>query len=592
MERLLQDTFGGLMTNVLSTRDGSQYSERLEPFFNIAMDVGNGKSGLVESLDDYFKEEPVEYSWETKGLDGTVEMKPLPTMKKVAIQKLPQHLIFNLRRFDFNFETFMLTKKNDRFEFPLLLDMAPYILRRKASTGIISGEDERDHEGGGDEEDSSILYELSGIVVHMGTADSGHYYSFSKERLPHQKGSSSVPIPDDTSSRWYEFNDSLVREFSIKDLEEEAFGGPLSFPSTTSSLPGIEKMKIKNAYFLLYDRKITEADSHLSTSLHDYKGNNVSLSLRREVHAANLRFWREKSIFSASFIHFMTNLLNLPPIIDDKNDRHSFESLQASVFFFFVILLQAGEKELIIAWSHIISRILRSSAQLSEWLLRKLLATENRVLLEKLMTSSSFTHTCVLRVLANAVESATNDSELKASLASLSQLLVQFILAFVSSKAFSRNTLFTTLAPLPHLFHPIAVHAKIFPDLCSSLIKEGALLKLLSIFAFDSFGQPTNLQSMSNTMPSFEEGLIAGSIQTGLIGSIVGLIEFLSRNISKVEEQVVSVLSTLNLPYGVIQQLRAIYGVQFKGNLRKALSALHSLVTFAISNSKSRTQVT
>lgn len=46
--------------------------------------------------------------------------------------------------------------------------------------------------------------------MHLGYADSGHYYSF---------------IQDRNSSKWYEFNDTVVRDFNIDDLPEEAFGG-------------------------------------------------------------------------------------------------------------------------------------------------------------------------------------------------------------------------------------------------------------------------------------------------------------------------------------------------------------------------------
>jgi ubiquitin C-terminal hydrolase len=48
-------------------------------------------------------------------------------------------------------------------------------------------------------------------VIHIGHADSGHYYSFIKERTD--------------NGRWFEFNDTVVRPFDIKKLSEEAFGG-------------------------------------------------------------------------------------------------------------------------------------------------------------------------------------------------------------------------------------------------------------------------------------------------------------------------------------------------------------------------------
>ena len=44
-------------------------------------------------------------------------------------------------------------------------------------------------------------YELVGILVHRGVADSGHYYSFIKDR---------------SASSWIEFNDKTVTEFAAK----------------------------------------------------------------------------------------------------------------------------------------------------------------------------------------------------------------------------------------------------------------------------------------------------------------------------------------------------------------------------------------
>lgn len=58
-------------------------------------------------------------------------------------------------------------------------------------------------------------YALAGVVVHQGTADSGHYYSFIKERE-----NNSVNLND-----WFEFNDKDVSRFDIKNLPNETFGG-------------------------------------------------------------------------------------------------------------------------------------------------------------------------------------------------------------------------------------------------------------------------------------------------------------------------------------------------------------------------------
>jgi hypothetical protein len=54
---------------------------------------------------------------------------------------------------------------------------------------------------------------LKGIVVHSGTADSGHYYSFIKD------------YKAENGEKWYEFNDNIVRDFDLADLANECFGG-------------------------------------------------------------------------------------------------------------------------------------------------------------------------------------------------------------------------------------------------------------------------------------------------------------------------------------------------------------------------------
>lgn len=55
-------------------------------------------------------------------------------------------------------------------------------------------------------------FDLNGIVVHMGTADSGHYYSFIKESETFERDDSASP------EMWMEFNDSFVSEFDPADI--------------------------------------------------------------------------------------------------------------------------------------------------------------------------------------------------------------------------------------------------------------------------------------------------------------------------------------------------------------------------------------
>ena len=95
------------------------------------------------------------------------------------------------------------------------------------------------------------MYKTRGVVIHMGTADSGHYYSLVKD--PEDEQSTSE------QAQWYECNDSMVREFNVKELAEEAFGGEekweghMNYPSGSAG-NSWSREKICNAYMVFYER--------------------------------------------------------------------------------------------------------------------------------------------------------------------------------------------------------------------------------------------------------------------------------------------------------------------------------------------------
>lgn len=99
-------------------------------------------------------------------------------------------------------------------------------------------------------------YSLKGVVVHQGTADSGHYYSFIKER---EKNS-----PQENN--WFEFNDKDVLQFDAKNIPMETFGGDdpdfeariqqFSHDAAMQQVISSQgRAKTRNAYILIYERK-------------------------------------------------------------------------------------------------------------------------------------------------------------------------------------------------------------------------------------------------------------------------------------------------------------------------------------------------
>ena len=114
------------------------------------------------------------------------------------------------------------SKVNDRFEFPSTIDMSPYHIDSLKEPAEIMEPD---------------LFELVGVLVHAGTAESGHYYSFIKER----------PADPNQQQQWFEFNDMDVCDFDPNNIPQHCFGG---HDENASFLPP----KGYNAYMLFYQR--------------------------------------------------------------------------------------------------------------------------------------------------------------------------------------------------------------------------------------------------------------------------------------------------------------------------------------------------
>ena len=160
-------------------------------------------------------------------------------LKRCCLSALPNHLILHLKRFEFDFEAMRTIKINDRFSFPMTINMHPYTKHGLQQPADKSEEKKSDEAAPVDgtaadtaaaaapaSDDSSppvsdFDYRLSGILVHSGVADAGHYYSYVRS------GSGA----DDDS--WIELNDEIVTPFDPNNIPQAAFGG-LEGPDSTS----------------------------------------------------------------------------------------------------------------------------------------------------------------------------------------------------------------------------------------------------------------------------------------------------------------------------------------------------------------------
>ncbi|KAG6690571.1 hypothetical protein I3843_10G021400 [Carya illinoinensis] len=222
VEGTIQQLFEGHHMNYIECINVDYKSTRKESFYDLQLDV-KGCRDVYASFDKYVEVERLEgdnkYHAEEHGLQDA--------KKGVLFIDFPPVLQLQLKRFEYDFMRDTMVKINDRYEFPLQLDL--------------------DRENGkylSPEADKSArnLYTLHSVLVHSGGVHGGHYYAFIRPTL---------------SDQWFKFDDERVTKEDIKRALEEQYGGEEELPPAN---PGFNNTPFKftkysNAYMLVYIRE-------------------------------------------------------------------------------------------------------------------------------------------------------------------------------------------------------------------------------------------------------------------------------------------------------------------------------------------------
>ncbi|XP_042049769.1 ubiquitin C-terminal hydrolase 12-like isoform X3 [Salvia splendens] len=222
VEGTIQQLFEGHHMNYLECINVEYKSTRKESFYDLQLDV-KGCKDIYASFDKYVEVERLEgdnkYHAEQYGLQDA--------RKGVLFIDFPPVLQLQLKRFEYDFVRDTMVKINDRYEFPLQLDL-----------------DRENRKYLSPEADSSVrnLYTLHSVLVHSGGVHGGHYYAYIRPTL---------------SDQWFKFDDERVTKEDMKRALEEQYGGEEELPQTN---PGFNNSPFKftkysNAYMLVYIRE-------------------------------------------------------------------------------------------------------------------------------------------------------------------------------------------------------------------------------------------------------------------------------------------------------------------------------------------------
>ena len=228
---------------------------------------------IYDSLKNYFK---------TEIMDGDNKINceickiKRTCHKHLIFKSLPNIFVVILKRFEFDYNTMLKYKLNKYFEFPFKLDMKEYLIENHTET--------------------NTEYELTGITIHYGVADFGHYYDLIKG-------------PD---GKWYKFNDISVSEFKEEDIPREAYGEKEIFEEDSSK----EKESGKNNAYILFYRKTDFDQSHIDKKMKNElalppysKYSNINDDLKKEINFKLYKSWTMKNIASPVYQNFVISLI-------------------------------------------------------------------------------------------------------------------------------------------------------------------------------------------------------------------------------------------------------------------------------------------
>jgi ubiquitin C-terminal hydrolase len=168
----LQSVFGGKTCSQVRCKGGcGNIRKTYEDFYNLSLGVREHTT-LFEALEKYIAGDTIsDFNCEhcNKKVDVT---------KRTCLDQLPNVLVIHLQRLWYNYDTQMNEKINSRLEFPMEFSIEPY---------TVEGVEVRDKAEGKSPAKESLLhgndpayyeYKLAGVLVHLGLAEAGHYFSY------------------------------------------------------------------------------------------------------------------------------------------------------------------------------------------------------------------------------------------------------------------------------------------------------------------------------------------------------------------------------------------------------------------------------
>jgi len=250
--------FKGKLVNKIVTLDGIPVSESTEPFHTFSLEVKNCNN-FQDSFNVFIQKEILNgYNSEDMG--------KIDVFRFVRIREAPNFFIVQLKRFEYDVQTWQRIKISSKYEFPNTFDLSPCL----------------------EDPSKPLIYNLTGIVLHSGNAQGGHYTSIIK-----------------INDKWVKFNDESVSFASESQIKESYGSGSFNTNEVLSSDIEAEMFNptdtVPTAYLLFYSLgQNTNTGNHM-------KNNHII----DEINQSNRDHAKLQTIFSLPIVSFMKQTSNI-----------------------------------------------------------------------------------------------------------------------------------------------------------------------------------------------------------------------------------------------------------------------------------------
>lgn len=247
-KHLFKDIFSAKQCTHMTCSECKHVKQRIEEYYILSMPV-RGFNNLQDSFNAFTDGEVIS-DYRCDNCDQKVDI-----YKRCSLVDMPNILMIHLQKIYFNLDTMMNEKIGDRYEFPTYLNMENYTINNIAKKYEINDPDLHKY---AENEDKNFEYRLTGVIIHQGIADAGHYYSLicSDSRLREQK---EQEWQTTENMKWTEFNDTSIRDFNFRmNFEDECYGKnskDVYGPSSSEFEPWGSGGSSKSAYVLIYEKR-------------------------------------------------------------------------------------------------------------------------------------------------------------------------------------------------------------------------------------------------------------------------------------------------------------------------------------------------